>query len=412
MTVSWADAFARRIHEIKPSAIRAMAGHVGKPGVISFASGSPNAELFPFDAIASATQDILGDPALARQALQYGPSEGYPPLRQFIAELLTRNGAAVSSNEVIVTSGSQQALEFIGKTFIDDGDRVIVSSPTYSGALQAFGLFCPSYVSIPLAGQGLDLVRLENEFRQGAKFFYVMPDHGNPTGTTIPLSQRQAIVRLARQYRVPIVEDQAYDQLQLSGEQQQTLISCDRSAPEGAPVVIYLGTFSKSLTPGLRVGWIVAPEAVVSKLVSVKQASDLNSGMLNQMIVNVVARKVLDTHVPVLREGYRARRDSMLAALARHMPKGLSWTEPEGGLFVWLTLPPSMDADELQRVAFEKAKIIFVPGASFHADGTGKNTLRLSYSIASEAEIDDGIARLAGVIAQMIDEGRAASAQR
>jgi DNA-binding transcriptional MocR family regulator len=411
MTVSWTDAFATRIHEIKPSAIRAMARHLGKPGVISFASGSPNAELFPFDAIAAATQEILGNPTQARQALQYGPSEGYPPLREFIAEVLSRDGGPVAASEVIVTSGSQQALEFIGKTFIDDGDRVIVSSPTYSGALQAFGLFRPAYVSVPLTAEGLDLARLETEFRQGAKFFYIMPDHGNPTGTTIPLAQRREIVRLARQYKVPLIEDQAYDQLQLSGERQRTLLSLDRSESGGDPVVIYLGTFSKSLTPGLRVGWIVAPEAVIAKLVSVKQASDLNSGMLNQMIVNAVARRILDAHVPILRDGYRARRDRMLAALTRHMPKGLSWTEPQGGMFVWLTLPTSMDADDLQRVAFEKAKIIFVPGASFHADGTGKNTLRLSYSMTSEAEIDGGIARLAGVIAEMIGEGRAVSVQ-
>lgn len=412
MTLAWTDTFAKRMHEIKPSAIRAMAGHVGKPGVISFASGSPNADLFPVDAIAKATQEILSNPASARQALQYGPSEGYPPLREFVAELLSRDGGPVAAGQVIVTSGSQQALEFIGKTFIDDGDRLIVSSPTYSGALQAFGLFRPTYVSVPMTAEGLDLARLEAEFRQGAKFFYIMPDHGNPTGTTLPLAQRQAIVRLARQYKVPLIEDQAYDQLQLSGERQRTLLSLDRSAAGGEPVVIYLGTFSKSLTPGLRVGWIVAPEAVIAKLTSVKQASDLNSGMLNQMIVNVVARRIFNEHIPVLRDGYRVRRDAMLGALTRHMPKGVRWTEPQGGMFVWLTLPASMDADELQRVAFEKAKIIFVPGASFHADGTGRNTLRLSYSMTSEAEIEDGIARLAGVITEEMGEGRLISAQR
>lgn len=402
MTVSWLKTFATRIHELKPSAIRAMARHVGQPGVISFASGSPNADFFPLEEMAAATRAIFADPKLAKQALQYGPSEGYPPLREFIAGHLSQNGGKISASEVIVTSGSQQALEFIGKTFIDDGDRVIVTSPTYSGALQAFGLFRPQYATIPLGPEGLDLARLEAEFKRGAKFFYVMPDHGNPTGTTIPAAQRPAIVALARKHGIPVIEDQAYDMLQLSGEKLPTLISCDRTQGDAAPIVIYLGTFSKSLTPGLRVGWIVAPQDVVEKLTSIKQASDLNSGMLNQMIVDTVARRILTTHARILQDGYRVRRDLMLAALTRYMPKTLSWTEPKGGMFVWLTLPPSLDADELQRIAFEKAKIIFVPGASFHPDNTGRNTLRLSYSIATHAEIDDGIKRLAAVIAELM----------
>jgi DNA-binding transcriptional MocR family regulator len=303
---------------------------------------------------------------------------------------------------VIVTSGSQQALEFIGKTFIDDGDRIVVTSPTYSGALQAFGLFRPQYATVPLGPEGLDLARLESEFERGAKFFYVMPDHGNPTGTTIPAAQRPAIVDLARKHAVPVIEDQAYDMLQLSGEKLPTLISCDRAQGDAAPAVIYLGTFSKSLTPGLRVGWIVAPQDVVEKLTSIKQASDLNSGMLNQMIVNTVAQRILTTHARLLQDGYRLRRDLMLEALKRYMPKTLQWTEPQGGMFVWLTLPPSIDAEELQKVAFERAKIIFVPGASFHPDNTGRNTLRLSYSTATHAEIDDGIKRLAAVIADLM----------
>jgi DNA-binding transcriptional MocR family regulator len=401
VSITWSGTFARRIGALKPSAIRAMARHVGQPGVTSFAAGSPNAELFPVQDIAQAVAAILADPVQARQALQYGASEGYMPLRQFIAELLSQGDAIVAPAEVIVTSGSQQALEFIGKTFIDAGDRVIVTRPTYSGALQAFGLFEPVFANVDLTDDGLDLAGLEAEFRKGAKFFYAMPDHGNPSGSTLPLEQRHEVIALARQYGIPVVEDQAYDQLQLSGEKQPTLLALDRSTAAGKPIVLYLGTFSKSLTPGLRVGWIIAPEAVLAKLVSIKQASDLNSGMLNQMVVNAVARRILKSHGPVLRTGYRLRRDAMLAALSRYMPNSVRWQEPEGGMFVWLTLPPDLDASRLQEVAFEQAKIIFVPGYAFHADGSGANTLRLSYSIAGAAEITDGIRRLAGVIEGM-----------
>jgi 2-aminoadipate transaminase len=268
--------------------------------------------------------------------------------------------------------------------------------------LQAFGLFRPQVASVPFDADGIDLERLETEFRAGAKFFYVMPDHGNPSGVTIPLSQRQAIIRLARQYAVPLIEDQAYDQLLFDGEGQPTLLALDRSVPGAAPGVVYLGTFSKSLTPGLRVGWIVAPQAIIAKLVSVKQASDLNSGMLNQMIVDAVARRILASHGAKLREGYKTRRDLMLEALRRHMPAGVYWTEPRGGMFVWLTLPPFIDTDALQAQSFPEAKVIFVPGASFHADNSGKNTLRLSYSTASHAEIDEGVKRLADAIAASI----------
>lgn len=405
VSVDWDGTFARRIGALKPSAIRAMAKHVGQPGVISFAAGSPNADLFPVDAIAKAVAEILADPGLARQALQYGASEGYAPLRQLIAGSLSRHGAEVPAADVIVTSGSQQALEFIGKTFIDASDRIIVTRPTYSGALQAFGLFEPEFANVDLTDDGIDLARLEAELRKGAKFFYLMPDHGNPSASSITLAQRLEILRLARHYRVPVIEDQAYDQLQLEGEALPTMLALDRADGQGEPVVLYLGTFSKSLTPGLRVGWIVAPGAVHAKLVSVKQASDLNSGVLNQIVVDRVAREIMDSHAPVLRAGYRLRRDAMLEALARHMPEGVSWVSPQGGMFVWLTLPSEMDASLMQQVAFEQAKIIFVPGHAFHADGSGANTLRLSYSIAGTTEIAEGIQRLADVIAGFRKQG-------
>jgi DNA-binding transcriptional MocR family regulator len=387
-----------RANALKPSAIRAMAKQAGMPGVVSFAAGAPSASQFPFDALRSATDAILADPVRRVVALQYGPSEGYAPLREFIAGQLSSADGPISSDDVLVTSGSQQALEFIGKTFINKGDRVIVSSPTYVGALQAFDLFEPEFVAITLDDNGLDLEALEVEFKAGAKFFYVMPDHGNPNGTMLSLEQRHAILALAYKYAIPIIEDQAYDQLQLSGERLPTLIELDRSSQALDPIVSYLGTFSKSLTPGLRVGWIITSQSIIAKLVSIKQASDLNSGMLNQMIVNDVARDIMASHGPKLREFYRGQRDAMLNALQTHMPDTVSWTKPKGGMFVWLTLPIEMDAGALLQTVFEQEKVIYVPGASFHSDGSGLNTLRLSYSLPSTQQIADGIAGLARVI--------------
>lgn len=387
-----------RANALKPSAIRAMAKQAGMPGVVSFAAGAPSASQFPFEALRAATDAILTDPVRRVQALQYGPSEGYLPLREFVASQLASGEGPISPDDVLITSGSQQALEFIGKTFINKGDRVIVSSPTYVGALQAFGLFEPEFIAIPLDDSGLDLPALEAEFKAGAKFFYVMPDHGNPNGTMLSLEQRQAILTLAQKYEIPIIEDQAYDQLQLSGDRLPTMLELDRSSNGAAPIVSYLGTFSKSLTPGLRVGWIITSQPIIAKLVSIKQASDLNSGMLNQMIVNDVARDIMVSHGAKLRRFYKGQRDAMLDALQAHMPETVSWTRPKGGMFVWLSLPEGMDAAVLLQTVFEQEKVIYVPGASFHSDGSGLNTLRLSYSLPSTQQIADGIAGLARVI--------------
>ncbi|MCX7561358.1 PLP-dependent aminotransferase family protein [Sulfitobacter sp. F26204] len=387
-----------RANALKPSAIRAMAKQAGMPGVVSFAAGAPSASQFPFEALRGATDAILSDPLRRAEALQYGASEGYLPLREFVADQLGSPEWPISPDDVLITSGSQQALEFVGKTFINEGDRVIACSPTYVGALQAFGLFEPEFVAIPLNDSGLDLAALEAELKAGAKFFYVMPDHGNPNGTMLTLAQRKAILSLARQYEIPIIEDQAYDQLQLSGERLPTLLELDRASDAAAPIVSYLGTFSKSLTPGLRVGWIITAQPIIAKLVSIKQASDLNSGMLNQMIVNDVARDIMVSHGTKLRAFYKGQRDAMLNALKAHMPDTVSWTKPKGGMFVWLTLPAGMDAGALLQTAFEQERVIFVPGASFHSDGSGVNTLRLSYSLPSTQQIADGIAGLARVI--------------
>lgn len=401
MSVDWAALFSERARTIRPSAIRAMSKYLGEPGVISFAGGAPDPKLFPAENVAAAAASILGDPARRQQALQYGLSEGYPPLREFLASELSAGHAPTEANEIIITNGSQQALEFVGKAFLDVGDRIVVTSPTYVGALQAFSLFAPEIAAVTVSPSGLDRAALEDAVKQGGKFLYLMPDHDNPTGRSLSLEDRLAVLDLAGTYRIPVVEDQAYEHLQISGERMPSLLRLAKSHPL-RPDVIYLGTFSKSLMPGLRVGWIAAPAAVVAKMVALKQASDLHSGYLNQMIVHAVAQQIFDGRGETLREAYRLKRDAMLDALSRYMPAGVDWTRPAGGMFVWLTLPRGIDTTAIQMRVFEQARVLYVPGASFHPGGGGDNTIRLSYSLNDPAQIDDGIRRLSNALAAIM----------
>ncbi len=365
--------------------------------MISFAGGSPNPALFPYDAVARAMADVMADLSLRTQALQYGASEGYGPLRTFIVQYLAGRGGAIGLENVLITSGSQQALALVGALYLNPGDRVVVTNPTYLGALQAFSLSEPNYVGVPVDANGIDLGALEQAFAGGAKFFYVMPDFGNPSGLTLPLHQRHKILELARVYQVPVIEDQAYDQLRLSGEPLPSLLALSRPPinDTAEPGIIYAGTFSKSLAPGLRVGWIVAPRAVVTKLVSIKQAFDLHTPTLNQILVHRVVGSLLASHGETLRASYRAQRDAMLRALTQYMPGGTRWNEPEGGMFVWLTLPDGLNAAELQLRAAQEERVLFVPGAPFFTDGSGADTARLSFSLSTPEDIDRGVQRLA-----------------
>lgn len=387
MTLSWQAKLAQRARALKPSAIREVSQYAREPGVISFASGSPNPAFFPQEAVQQALAALIADPTLRETALQYGPSEGYPPLRQLIAG---RMGCAPEC--ILITNGSQQGLSLIASLLIEPGDRVIVTEPTYLGALQAFSLGEPAYEGVPIDGDRLDTAALERAFACGAKFMYVMPDFGNPTGMVLPEAQRRRILALAREHGVPVVEDQAYDQLRLSGSALPTLFSIDPGC------VIHAGTFSKSLAPGLRVGWLAAAPEVIGTLVLLKQASDLHVAMLNQMLVHRVVSTQPAAQRDALRTGYRLQRDAMLAGLERHMPPGATWTRPEGGMFVWLTLPGGLDAQTLLRAAMLEEKVLFVPGAPFFTDGSGRDTVRLSFSLAPPDQIGAGIERLGRAI--------------
>ncbi|MER3555244.1 MAG: 2-aminoadipate aminotransferase [Meiothermus sp.] len=381
----WEERFSRRAkHRIQSSAIRELLKLTRQPGIISFAGGLPAPELFPVEALAAASERILRDKP--GEALQYGPTEGYPELREWIAH---QNG--VETDEVLIVSGSQQGLDLLGKVFIHPGDEVVVESPTYMGALQAFNPYEPEYMSIRLTEDGLDLEALETALQSRPKFIYALPTFQNPSGALLNLEGRRKLVELAAQYAVPLLEDDAYAALYFSGKPLPTLFELDRAL--GLNNVIRLSTFSKTLTPGLRVAWIIAPKVVTRKLVQAKQGTDLHTPSFNQMLVYEVAKAGLGPQIERIRAKYEKNRNIMHEALTANMPPAIRWNRPEGGMFLWLRLPEGMAATELFKRSIEQ-KVAFVPGDPFHANGGGENTLRLSFSQAGEAQIREGIARL------------------
>ncbi len=341
----------------------------------------------------------------ANQALQYGATEGYTPLRELIANNMARYGIKVKAENVLITSGSQQALDLIGKLFINAGDRVLVEAPTYLGALQAFNIYGAEYVSVPSDENGLCTDQLEEPLRSGPKFMYVLPNFQNPAGTTLSEGRRQELVLLADRYGIPIVEDDPYGQLRYEGEHLPSLVVLDREnlrRDEGYSIgnVIYLSTFSKTLAPGLRLGWIVAPPDVIGKLAQLKQGADLHTSTFTQFVAYEVARDgFLDKHVKVIRQVYRERRDVMLQALQEFFPAEVTWTHPQGGLFLWVNLPKGLDIQAVFRSALEQ-NVAFVPGDSFYANDPqeGSRHMRLNFSNATPEQIREGIRRLAAAV--------------
>lgn len=399
----WTGRFARRLDRVKASTIRELLKLLTRPEVISFAGGLPAPELFPVDEIEAATHRVLA--GHGREALQYGTTEGYLPLRELLVRHMSRYGIRVAPANVLITSGSQQALDLVGRAFVDPGDTVLVEAPSYLGALQAFNICEPDYVTVPLDAEGVDPDAIERELeRRRPKFLYLLPNFHNPAGVTLSLERRRRIVELAARHGVPIVEDDPYGQLRYEGEHLPPLVVLDAElrrdrgidAPGGG--VIYLGTLSKTLAPGLRIGWVVAPEPVIDRLVRLKQGADLHTATFTQMVAYETARGgFVDRHVRRLREVYRERRDAMLVALERHLPPGTSWTHPAGGLFLWLTLPEGLDSTRLLPAALE-ADVAYVAGAPFFAAGGGERTLRLNFSYCPPATIAEGIRRLGEVV--------------
>jgi DNA-binding transcriptional MocR family regulator len=396
----WEPRYAARAERMRSSEIRELLKLLEQPGIISFAGGIPDPALFPVAEARAAYAAVLADAALAGSGLQYSVSEGYLPLRQWIVRHMGELGVACEEDNIVVTSGSQQALDFLGRLLLSPGDTALVTGPTYLGALQAFSAYEPRYDELrPEDGNRTPGSYVEAATAAGAavKFAYVVPSFANPTGETLSLAARERLLDLAAELDIPIIEDAAYAALRFEGDAPPPIMALEVARRGGIDNArsIYCGTFSKVLSPGLRVGWIVAPRAMIRRLVLIKQASDLNNSTINQMVMHRLAETAYDTQVERARAHYRRRRDAMLAALERHMPDGVGWTRPGGGLFIWLRLPDGIDGASLLDRAVKEAGVAFVPGAAFFHDGRGRNTLRLSYSLATETEIEEGIARLA-----------------
>ncbi|MFN7126248.1 MAG: PLP-dependent aminotransferase family protein [Allorhizobium sp.] len=403
--LNWDHVFATRSSRMRASEIRELLKLLDKPDIISFAGGIPDPALFPQAEFAKTYADLFSD-GRAGSALQYSVSEGYLPLRVWLKEEMGRLGIACDVDNIFITSGSQQALDYLGKLFISPGDTALVTWPTYLGALQAFNAYEPQYDQLGTGNRTPASYRATAEAQGSAvKFAYLSTDFANPTGQTVSLEERQQILALADDLDIPVIEDAAYQHLRYDGEPIPPILSLDiaRSGGIDGSRTIYCGSFSKTLAPGLRVGYVVAAKPVIRKLVLMKQAADLHSSTINQMVVAEVAETHFPAQIAKIRAAYVARRDAMLAALDKYMPEGADWTRPEGGMFVWVTLPEGMDGAALLARSVETEKVAFVPGQAFFADRSGVNTIRLSYSCANEAMIEEGIRRLGRLIGTALD---------
>jgi len=404
VAIDWSEWFAGRVSRMRASEIRELLKLLERPDIVSFAGGIPDPALFPMEKIRSVYTAILTDPVAGAASLQYSVSEGYAPLRRWIVEYMAGRGVPCDIDNIVITSGSQQGLDFIGKLFVHPGDTVLVQEPTYLGALQAFNAYEPRYDTLFRAG-GTPAVYRAQAMAAGGRvaFAYVVPDFANPSGETLNLAERRAILALARELDVPVLEDAAYEALRFDGVTVPAMASLDVAASGGIERsrVIYCGTFSKTVCPGLRVGWICAARDFVGKIVLTKQAGDLHSATLNQMAIHRIVSEGFDAHVQTLIPPYRSRRDAMLRALAASMPAGTTWSRPEGGMFVWVTLPAGIDGAELLERSLLEERIGFVPGGAFSPNGAVRNTIRLNYSLQTEAGISDGVARLGALVARM-----------
>ncbi len=381
---------ARRAARMNPSVIREILKVTEKPGIISFAGGLPSSKTFPVSEFTAACTQVLTNDAQA--ALQYAASEGFAPLREMVAARLPWN---VDPAQILITTGSQQGLDLVAKILIDADSRVLVETPTYLGALQAFTPMEPEVVSVASDDEGVDVNDLASKVGTGAnkaRFLYVLPNFQNPTGRTMTEARRAALVAKAAELGLPLIEDNPYGDLWFDEEPPAPLTARN---PEGC---IYLGSFSKVLAPGLRLGFIVAPKGIYPKLLQAKQAADLHSPGFNQrMIAEVMKDGFLDRHIPTIRALYKSQRDAMLAALQKDMPSDVTWNTPVGGMFLWARLPEGMNAQELLPKAVDKG-VAFVPGAAFYNDHADPRTMRLSFVTPNVDEIRTGVAALAAAI--------------
>lgn len=393
--------FSNTAKGMKRSAIRELLKLTQRSDIISFAGGLPAPDTFPIDQLKEISCEVLDTEGA--QALQYGATEGDMRLREILVERYQKEGLKLNINNLVITTASQQALDLIPKIFINPGDKIICGLPSYLGGLSAFSTYGAQMIGIKLDDKGMRSDLLEQELEkmkakgEKPKFLYIIPDFQNPAGITMPESRRMEIIALARKYDVLIVEDSPYRELRFDGKVQRTMYELD-----GTGHVILLGTLSKIFVPGFRIGWVVAHEEVIDKIVMAKQATDLcTSPYVQKIAAKYYEKGYFDENLKKIIDSYRNKRDAMLEAFRKYMPKGVSWTEPEGGLFLFLTLPEHMNAEDLFKIAIEQ-KVAFVLGSVFHCDGSGKNTMRLNFSFMSKEKNDEGVKRLAEAIKQIM----------
>lgn len=386
--------FADRMGKTPKSFIREILKVTQDPEVISFAGGLPNPAYFPVKEIADAASKVITNDGA--NALQYSTTEGYPPLRKYIADRYFRKyGLEVNPDEILITNGSQQCLDLIGKVFLNKGDQVLIESPGYLGAIQAFSIFEPIFQPVQLLDDGIDTEALEKTLQdKRIKLIYTVPSFQNPSGISYSKQKRKDVARIIKKHDVIFVEDNPYGELRFAGEDLPPV----RNYFGGDDNAILLGSFSKVVAPGLRLGWICAKKDIMEKIIVAKQAADLHSNYLSQRIVHqYLTDNDMDEHILKIRDAYKKRRDIMVSMIAEHFPAQIKYTNPDGGMFLWITLPEGMSALEMFELAI-KEKVAFVPGNPFYVDGGGNNTLRLNFSNSDEEQIEEGIKRLAKIM--------------
>ena len=400
MQTHWENRFALRTDGMKSSTIRELLKLTQQPDIISFAGGLPAPDVFPVERFQEASNHVLRKDA--KKALQYSTTEGYLPLRELIISEILGEELNITPENVIITSGSQQALDLIGKVLLNPGDHILVESPTYLGALQAWNAYQAKYITVSMDDDGMQVDQLEDALRSNPKFIYVLPNFQNPTGVTLSYERRKKLVELADKYGVPIVEDDPYRRLRYEGKDIPSVIEIDDEFRGKTPYngnVVYMSTFSKILAPGVRLAWVVGPTDVIKKMVQAKQGADLHTSTFNQYITYGVAKDGFVTkHIELIKNVYGERRNVMLGAMDRSFPPGVDWTKPNGGLFLWGRLPENINTVELLDKAV-KEKVAFVPGSAFYPYSGGNNTMRINFSFSNTDEIEEGISRLGRVIA-------------
>lgn len=396
--------FASRMDGLKGSEIREILKLTEKPGVISFAGGLPAPELFPVEEMKKISTLVLEESGM--EALQYTTTEGFPPLREHIADRMnSKSKTNITKDDILITNGSQQGLDFAGKIFLDEGDVVLCESPSYLGAINAFKSYCPKFIEVPTDNQGMIMEELEKilDTTENVKMIYVIPDFQNPTGRTWPLERRQKFIEIINKYEIPVIEDNPYGELRFEGESLPALKAMDKKG-----LVIYLGSFSKVFCPGYRIGWTCASPQILSKFIFVKQGADLQASTISQREVSKFMDIYdLDKHVEKLKVVYKKRRDLMLKTMKEEFPEGLEYTHPEGGLFTWVQLPENLDSREIMKECVENS-VAYVPGGSFFPNGGKENCFRLNYSNMPDERIIEGVKRLGVVLKKyMTQEAKA-----